>query len=74
MASAAYHLSVSDELREKLIENASGPKRVVGDQVSVDQHSLKEQMELDRYLRSSTAMTRNKLPIRLTKLIPPGTV
>lgn len=61
-------------ITEKLKENAEGPAQVTGDQVSVRQHSLKEQIEADRYLRSAEAGTKKKLPIRFAKLTPKGTV
>jgi len=36
----------------ELLAAASKPKRVTVDNLTVEQHSLKDQMELDRYLHS----------------------
>ena len=50
----------------------TGPKKVTGDAGSVEQHSLKDQLELDRYLASKDA-TKNGVGVRFTKLKPDGT-
>jgi len=60
--------SSSDLIRE----NAAGPKRVQGDAGSVEQHSLKDQIEAERFLAAKEA-TRRGLGIRLVKLRPDGT-
>lgn len=54
--------------------NAEGPKKVTGDAGSVEQHSLKDQIEADRYLASKTASRRSGLGIKITKTVPPGAV
>ena len=44
---------MSDATIENAIkENAAGPKRAQGDSGSVEQHSLADQIEADRYLAS----------------------
>ena len=66
-----------DEPTEKIDairENMTGPKRVTGDAGSVEQHSLKDQIEAERFLASKEATKRPGLGIRLTKLAPDGTV
>ena len=62
----------SPNLRDAIRENALGPKRVQGDAGSVEQHSLKDQIEAERFLASKEA-TRRGLGIRLVKLRPDGT-
>ncbi len=52
-------------------ENAAGPKRAQGDSGSVEQHSLTEQIEADRYLSSKEAAKKG-LGVRMTKVVPPG--
>ena len=59
-------------LRDAIRENALGPKRVQGDAGSVEQHSLKDQIEAERFLASKEA-TRRGLGIQLIKLRPDGT-
>lgn len=64
---------MSDELEEQLKEHAKRPAKVAGDAGSVEQHPLRDQIELDRYLNSKNAAKRKGLGIRITKIIPPGT-
>ena len=52
-------------------ENASGPKRARGDSGEMEQHSLADQIEADRYLNSKRAAKKG-VGIRITKLSPPG--
>ena len=54
-------------------KNAKGPKRAAGDSGSMEQHSLKDQIEADRYLASKEA-ARKGLSVRRSKLVPPGAV
>lgn len=64
---------MSDELENQIRENAQGPAKVTGDAGSVEQHSLKDQIEADRYLASKKAAQQKKRGLRLNKLVPPGT-
>lgn len=59
---------------DKLKENAEGPAQVTGDQGSVRQHPLREQIEADKYLRSVNTHTSSKLPIRIGKIRSGGAV
>jgi hypothetical protein len=63
----------SATLRDAIRDNAMGPKKVTGDAGSVEQHSLRDQIEAERFLASKEAMQRPGLGIRLTKLVPDGT-
>ena len=66
---------MADELDNTIRENASGPKRASGDSGSVDQHSLADQIEADKYLAGKDAVSKN--PARAftrVKIVPPGTV
>ena len=65
--------SADKTLRDAIRDNAMGPKKVTGDAGSVEQHSLKDQIEAERFLASKEAMKRPGLGIRLTKLVPDGT-
>ena len=46
---------MAEDLDNTIRENAAGPKRAAGDSGSVEQHSLTEQIEADRYLASKEA-------------------
>lgn len=62
-----------DELEQAIRDNAQGPSKASGDSGSVEQHSLTEQIEADRYLASKEA-AKTGLGIRMTKVVPPGAV
>jgi hypothetical protein len=59
-------------LEQKIKDNASGPKSAESDGQKVEQHSIKEQIEADRYLNSKQAMKNKGMGIRIGKLVPPG--
>jgi len=60
-------------LDDAIRDNAGGPKRASGDAGSVEQHSLTEQIEADRYLNSKEAVKKKGLAVKITRAIPPGT-
>ena len=59
-------------LEQKIKDNASGPKSAESDGQKVEQHSIKEQIEADRYLNSKQAIKNKDMGIRIGKLVPPG--
>jgi len=61
-----------NDLEQHIKDNAAGPKRAQGDAGSVEQHSLKDQIEADRYLSSKHASANPTKAVRFTKLVPPG--
>lgn len=63
-----------DEIQQAIVENATGPKKVQNDQISVEQHGLPDQVKADQYLREVGAVKKPHRGIRFTKLISPGTV
>ena len=63
---------MTEDLEGTIRENAQGPRRASGDSGSVDQHSISEQIEADRYLASKQAVKSRKLGLRINKLVPPG--
>jgi hypothetical protein len=65
---------MAETVEDAIRENAEGPKRAQGDSGSVEQHSLKDQIEADRYLSSKQAVQDPKRGLRFTKLVPPGSV
>jgi hypothetical protein len=60
------------DLSETIAENAVGPKRAKGDQGEMEQHSLKDQVEADRYLRNREAAKAGPRALRLARIVPPG--
>ena len=63
---------MSDDLQEKIKENAQSPAKASGDGLSVEQHPLPDQIAADKYLASKTATQSKGLGIKFSKLSPPG--
>ena len=60
-------------LDDAIRENAQGPAEARGDSSSVKQHSLKDQIEADRYLGAKQAAQSKTRGLKFNKLVPPGT-
>jgi len=64
---------VPDEtITDAIRENAAGPAKASGDSISVEQHSIREQIEADRYLASKRAASKPHRGLRFTRIVPPG--
>ena len=63
---------MAEDLTDQIRENASGPKAAKGDSASMEQHSLRDQIEADRYLASREARLKPHKALRFAKLSPPG--
>lgn len=59
-------------LEQAIADNAAGPKRAQGDSGSVEQHSLTDQIEADRYLASKAASKRRDRGLRMSRIAPSG--
>jgi hypothetical protein len=67
---------MSDELRQKIEETASSPKRVRTDAGEVESQDVAAMIEADKYLsaKAASAGTNKRRGLRFNKLIPPGTI
>jgi hypothetical protein len=63
---------MADDLEQSIRESAQQPAKTSVDSVNVEQHSLADQIEADRYLASKQATRSKRLGLRFTKVIPPG--
>ena len=63
---------MTDELQQSIEQNAAAPKRVRGDSGEVEQHSLTDQIEADRYLASKKATQGKGMGIRISKMKASG--
>ncbi|TVQ64475.1 MAG: hypothetical protein EA379_01270 [Phycisphaerales bacterium] len=63
---------MAENLTSEIAENAAGPKMARGDEGAVEQHSLRDQIEADRYLASKSAAKRRDRGLRMSRLAPPG--
>lgn len=59
-------------IQKAIEENAAGPAKASGDAGSVEQHSLKDQIEADRYLASKRAANSKSRGLRMSRLAGPG--
>ena len=63
------------DLDQVLSDNVSSPRKAAADGVSVEQRSVSEIIEADKYIRSKAAARRGGLAaIRRSVAIPPGSV
>jgi len=62
------------DLSDKIKNNAEGAKSATADGVSVTRHSLREQIEADRYIRGLEQQGKRGFPLRRFQVIsgPPG--
>ncbi len=64
---------MAENLDNTIRDNAAGPKRASGDAGSVDQHSLKDQIDADKYLAGKAAAAKNPAKaFTRAKIVPPG--
>jgi hypothetical protein len=59
-----------DDLSDQIEQNASGPREARGDSGGMTQHSLRDQIEADKYLAAKRALRCNPLGIRTVRLSP----
>jgi len=64
---------MSDQLRDKIAETASGPKRVRTDAGEVEAQDIASIIEADKYLSAKAAVQSKTRGLRFNKLLPPGT-
>ena len=64
----------ADAATEALNAALLGPKRVSSDAGEVEQHSVKDLIEAAKFLSGQCAASSTRRGLRITKLIPEGTV
>lgn len=62
------------DLEDTIRQNAEGPAKASGDAGSVEQHSLADQIAADRFLASKKATRKKGLGVKVSRIVPPGTV
>ena len=60
--------------RKAIAENASGPKKASGDQGSMEQHPLPDQIAAAKFLSAKSGVNSAGLGLRRVKMEPPGAV
>jgi len=64
---------MSDEIKDAIESNATGPKRASNETGSVEQHSIQDQIAADKHVASGEAVKKKPRGLRFSKLEPPGT-
>ncbi|MBN2445648.1 MAG: hypothetical protein JXO22_02910 [Phycisphaerae bacterium] len=64
---------MSEEIKDAIVENATGPRKATGDEGSIEQHSLQDQIAADWHVKGTNAAKKPARGLRFTKLIMPGT-
>ena len=67
-------MSEHEKIRETIVKNATGPKSAEVDGQRVEQHSLKEQVEVDKYRASKEAVKRRGSGLKFSKMTHSGAV
>lgn len=66
---------MADEIEDAIETNAAGPKSASVDGVSVQQHSLADQIAADKYLAAKRAVAHDpRKALTRVKIVPPGAV
>jgi len=65
-------MTENKSIEESIRKNASGPKSAEIDGQRVEQHSLKDQIEADRYLASKKAVKSRNSGLKITKMSHSG--
>ena len=63
---------MSDDVKDAIESNATGPKRASNDSGSIEQHPIVDQILADQYLAGKTAATRAHRGLRFTQIEPKG--
>ena len=66
-----------DDLQDTISENAQGPAEARGDEGSMRQHPLPDQIAADKHIAAKSALsdsTKKTIGVRLIGLVPPGAV
>ena len=65
---------MSEQLRQQIEQSAASPKRVRTDAGEVEQQDISKLIELDRYLSAAAAAKTRSRGLRISRILPPGTV
>lgn len=63
-------MATQDDIDDALAENAAGPRRVQVGNHSVEQHSIKDQIDASKHVASQRAKSRSDLGIRTRQITP----
>jgi hypothetical protein len=67
-------MSLDDDIKQAMLENLQGPRSVTSDGVTVQRHSLTDQIALAKYLASLEASKNPARAMMRFRIVAPGTV
>lgn len=62
-----------DEVQDDIEDAAQKPRRMRGDEGEIEEHSLPDQIEADRYLSAREAVKKQHRGLRFSVIQHPGT-
>lgn len=65
-------MSTADDIRETIAQAATEPKRVSTPDITVEAHSLKDQIEAAKDASSNESASKRHRGLRFTRCIPAG--
>ena len=65
-------MATEAELQQAIIDNAAGPRKVEGDEATVEQHSIPDQIKAAQFAAARTGVANPNRGIRFTQIMPPG--
>lgn len=65
-------MAIPDNVPDAIDANARGPKKVQVGNTSVEQHSVKDQIEADNHAAGKTAAGKVGFGLRSQRIVPPG--
>jgi len=63
---------MADDQINQMAESAAQPKKAQNDSTSVEQHSLKDRIEVARFDASAKASRKSDRGLRMSRAAPPG--
>ena len=67
-------MSDESDLEDVIKDNATGVKKAKGDNGELENHSLKDQIDADKYLCSKKASKAKNKGLGFSQFVPPGSV
>lgn len=65
---------MSDELDSAILASAQGPKRVQGDEATVEQHPLPDQIQAAKHLDGNAGVEQKTAGLRFRRIGTPGPI
>ena len=62
----------TEEIKDAIVANATGPKSVEGDEATVQQHSIADQIAAAQFVAGKTAVKKPHRGMRFTQVVKPG--